>query len=304
MVTWNVSGADAEHYPRIPSMNVKAEDVFSRLNLPGNILPKGCFEAEILFKGTTIRLSSTHPWYSFNSRVQFTQGVVFLTTSNLSLPISENGLEIVATDNKMMLGPISPKRQLSEGQRINPKETKSCDEIFLSDEDYKDFALKRSLLGSFLTGLVRALPDWLSFSLHEFSSHLDRYIPKISKGRDVQKIPSCNGAPVFNSRMYYTVRVQGEFVISLTGEKVDISNSEDSEFCFIIGLQNEMTFVIMFPDLVSKRLQTVAFYEFLRKLNMPVSARGIGVSFSKLLNTDGQISDMTLWNGDELFEYT
>lgn len=285
------------------------EDFLDCENIFKSYLPKPCFELPVTGCSSRsefhMKFSSTSEWFQHksSSSLFFTFGVVFINTYNLLLPVSLRGLEVTMTNGKFNLN-YGVHFELREGTKMPNSE--ACRPFELVESDIFNFVSCGAFLRTFLTSLYPLLPNWLGFDKSADSVlAIDNMKSELLLGSDISNRLWCTGAPVFPDRIYGVFQFSSSFNLSVLGQEIHIpAPLKGHAFCLIVGIcqDNWQSIFLMIPDESRHILKTINIFQHLKnKSGISVLPRGLGLSVNDGIKAAQHLSELTLWNGDNLF---
>ncbi|KAK3103537.1 hypothetical protein FSP39_019957 [Pinctada imbricata] len=310
------------------------ESVFKRLDLPRNLLPKGCHSL-ILHTSVggvlqPITMLSTSPWYTraSNSDVVSTEGVVMVTKSSSVVPVSLAGVELNLSQSESIIakykGRFFADLIPSLAEVID---TNACIAQNLSSRDMFDFISSDSLINSMFDTLLSLLPSWLSIekahiingrnrratwkplhSVHRQKRSLvdiNNLNTQVVLGEQVGNLQFCKGAPVKPGNRYSVLLFQTNFSVEVFNNEIFLPSSlRGEEFCLIVDISEPGSVFLMIPDQSRDLFLKLDIFKTLKEKNgLHVKPRGIGLSLNQGVKVPSNHKELALWNGDHIFKY-
>lgn len=224
----------------------------------------------------------------------------------LALPLSVTGLELVRSGSDVTVITGSLALSPANGTLFGENRTHECLSFHTTPRDIHDLA--KSFLRTFFDTLEDdILPKWLSFSENGVSAlSLKDFRASLVKGKDVQQ-GICQGAPLFDDRLYTVLELGRGFNMSFYGTDVSLPGPLGNErFCFMIDICQDYgeTMFLMIPEKsrdLFDNLDPVS--SELNKFGIHIRPFGIGLSMFNHINVHSHTTEMQLWNGDEVAKY-
>lgn len=289
------------------------QTIFEINNLARSLLPKGCAILELTSCGKygstkNILLSSTSSWYQLktNSSIYFTQGIVFIESGNFALPVSISGLHTISTISNFELIFGSLQYTESNGIELHNKREYKCLDLEITPKDVH--ALIASVVPTLFDKLYTVLPNWIRFSKSgtaEFS--ITNLKADLLYGEKLRYVSECNKAPVNEKLLYSVFQFGNNMNITLFENEVHLpAPLRDNKFCLVVDIcqDNGGTAYLLLPPESIGFLERFEYFQFLhQRYGIFFRPYGIGLSLAKNIDVTRTKKQISVWNGDEIFQY-
>lgn len=301
-LTFDISGPSAGDFGNTMQLSVRADDVFSRLNLRNSLLPDGCFWFLLKFEQHELWFSSTSPWYKLKtSPVIYSLGIVMLVYGNVHLPMSSDGVEIV-TGSQIKLSAVNWQKE--HGAQLNNHKDVPCEEIFLSERDMVELREARSIFWTLFENLGQILPYYMQMApVTQKALEAIPFKPEILAGSAVQEQDVCQGAPTEDDILYVVFRFHDPFVLTILEEKFEI---QKGDVCIIVDMLTERgnAVTLMFTEEAGAKFRHLDMFAALQKMSdIEFYFLGFSVSSTGQLRLPPISQDLHFWNGAKMFTY-
>ena len=285
-LSYELSGPGSENF-RTPSPSVilvMNDPITAIGNYSNTIISSGCCEYDIPYQCFTsdraISFTSSCGWQTLNSSL-LTNGVVFLKTEELHLPLSISGLDMTIEDQSVYS--ILPS-SLSQCILCEP----SCNPYSPTLDELSQQLISNAIKSTFLNNSMHLLPETYSialnnqnelnnkiaYSLHDFTNFF-------GSGQDLTDFGICNHLSVEESNSYAVAVINSPVSLNIGGNMINYFPSEKfTQFCVAVELCDSANHKVSIDipaelsnDLKSLLLQTVSnaylYSRFLMAISFP-----------------------------------
>ena len=250
---------------------------FDVLNMEEGFLVPGCCKLSVIENvcHTDLTFQSSCQWTMFNDDKWISNGVVFVSNSLVSLPLSINGLSIESTTNTFQY-------YLSPNYQSFPRECLSCNKtsydcqsidssISFELQDIELFLKSQSLTNTFASLMVSFIPEWLSVAIlpkngmDESYSDYDYFSLLLSK-KEIMLIDDCHSAiPSDKGHLYYVLRTQTTLHLQINSYSRHFVYANASKpHCIAVDMCNAISplFYYAIPnELQPSQLTTIDYFQ-------------------------------------------
>ena len=257
----------------------------------------------------SILLSSTSPWYRLNSNnsVLFTDGIVFVEISDFSVPAAISGMTVFSTSNSFELK-TSVAYHPKDGTKLLDEHGDNCLDFDITHKDIHDFLSSGSFLATVLDRYNVKLPSWLELTKSgKGLVAVQDLKTNLVFGKQVDEIPDCKGASVFDERLYNVFRFGTDMSFSVYGDRVEIpAPLQGNKFCIVLDIceNNGGTLFFMLPPESRDLFDRSDFFESFSSDGLQFRPYGVGLSLTKDINVHYKTKSFLMWNGDEKYEHS
>ena len=295
------------------TINSGRQSYFEQFNLTRGLLRPSCCSADdhvtLSCPGDstqTISLLSPCGWQTTDAKVSRTNGAVFATSGNLSLPISLSGLRYREKRNKPYTNNI----------RLSPSECQVCSECNNTDpscycyvhtsQDTAEFLKARALAFTYITQIQSLLPDWVQLHIDlQTSLELsgitknDLFAPITRPSELVSSLDGCEKLTNLKVSRYSVLRYDKTLS---GGERYDYNETGttagDDVLCVAVDMCHESESPVHMQ--ISQPINDILVHQYLSQFTQ----RGWSILFNTVSLFKQPVmtlnSNTTFWNGLEM----
>ena len=215
------------------------QSYFEQFNLTRGLLQPSCCSPDdhvtLSCRGDstqTISLLSPCGWQTTDAKVSRTNGAVFATSGNLSLPISLSGLRYREKRNRSYTNDI----------RVSPSECQVCSECNNTDpscycyvhtsQDTAEFLQARALAFTYISQIQSLLPDWVQLHIDLQTSlessgttKNDMFAPLTRPSDPISSFQGCEKLTNLKISRYSVLRYDKTLSAVIDGERYDYTET-------------------------------------------------------------------------------
>lgn len=282
--------------------------MFKRFEIGGGLLPTACFTLSISqcmdTSNADMQLLSTSEWYQQADDVYYTNGITYVKSASLSLPLSLRGVEVTVSPGNCRVSHTVDHNSDNAEIFASDQTLDSCKAKEFSESDIFDFISHESFFKTYLLSLSRSLPSWLTFNMSDASLlSIQDLKSDLMYGHAVKETAWCSDAAALDDHLYSVFRFDSSFLMDVLGEEIEMSLPDNGyKFCFITELchESERNIFFVIPEDARIILEDInVFQQLKRKYSLSVLPKVIGFSV-----VNDPASEVELWNGDTMFRYS
>ena len=273
--------------------------------LPVGVLRPGCCTLPVHksycpYSVQDLAFTSSSPIWSSDNQL-LTQGITFVTSNNVTLPVSFVGMNSTLTYNTITMKPISTNDN-EYGQCLTTDEYSNCTNWNISSNDVYVMAQYNSLIRSFLYHINDLIPSNITISQirNSLSSNYDRFnfittLSKFSKVRDIEGCTSIESDP---DNLAYVIRSNADLAISVYNESLSYSSSNMICIALDICTLPQSTIYISLPKDASSLLSSLSYFQPYATSGwvfdiLSASMSSYGINYNH---------DLSMWNGEDIIQ--
>lgn len=252
-LTYNISGPNAAEFEEptfylivsLDSANTFSSNMyFTDHGRDAGLLYPGCCIPETVthhcpHSTSDVSFSSSCTWSSGVDNTQLTSGVVFVSGSSISLPLSLVGTKLSSN----LFTNALPSLQLTctDCGGAEPH----CYHYDFTADDIASFLLSSALAKTYLHNSLVLMPQWLSLSVANTTLPLDTpfslsdYQTTLTLGKQVRSVQGCEQLQLDDNGLYTIIKIKKNLTISVNAIKKEYSPAEtDLPICLAVNLCN------------------------------------------------------------------
>ena len=209
-----------------------------------DVIAPGCCSRNTSFdlsycKGTNrqVSLSSSCGWGSSSETTFRTEGLTFIHSGGVALPLSIISLDATLSSSILDLAPAdSGSSCRSCVDMVLGNET--CYDWDLNIEDTKDMIQSGSLLRTLIHRMSGLLPTTVSITnAIDFHSEPNGYMAILTDAATLRSLPGCGSLSKSLDGLMYAVRSHSDITVNVNGDHISYSNNLDrNPFCFAVSI--------------------------------------------------------------------
>ncbi len=292
----------------VSDANVQGETDFSDIiAIEEGVVDPGCCSHVFSEKSkclSSLTFSSSCNWISPNDRLVSSNGVIFVGSKTINLPLSISGVNISSDASSLQLSlPFESSDNVNECLSCSKQQSIQCTSIDSDVYDTRTFLSRNSLIKMLLSRIKHFFPSWLSIiawpSIETPSYSVYDYISSLVIGNDLRNIPSCDTLDIYNKEyLYYVLRTRVPLQIMIDSFNTFLY---PSPACIAIDLCTDNNPRVYFnvPSTLqpSKLVNLKYFQDFLSKADhfrlKTFIIAGRGINQAELIDRN------SFWNGNE-----
>ena len=290
------------------------QSYLEQFNLPRGLLQPSCCSADdhvtLSCPGDstqTISLLSPCGWQTTDAKVSRTNGTVFATSGNLSLPISLSGLRYREKRNRSYTNDI----------RLSPSECQVCSECNNADpscycyvhtsRDTAEFLQARALAFTYISQIQSLLPDWMQLHIDLQTSlessgttENDMFAPLTRPSDPVSSFQGCEKLTNLKVSRYSVLRYDKTLSAVINGERYDYTETGtttgDDVLCVAVDMCHKSESPV--HTQISQPINDILVHQYLSQFTQ----RGWSILFNTVSLFKQPVtlnSNAMFWNGLE-----
>lgn len=248
-ISFSISGAGMQNYEtpkpvlvvlRNPAVAHTDNNYFTTVDKPVGELTPGCCSPggqiyQCPYSTNTVTFKSTCGWAIDGDGTHETQGIVFASGSDISLPFSIAGVELTLNDYEVMFALPDDGTSCSNCGGSDS----SCYNYDFTAEDVIDLIQSNAIAKTYLAQAGSLLPIWVSFSVGDVNItgntfSLADYTASVTTGASAYLIPGCSSLDLDPNGLYSIFNYRNAITMELDGETKWYNSG--SPVCFAINL--------------------------------------------------------------------
>ena len=274
--------------------------LFDDYNITDSVLLPGCcwhdegfHSSYCLRSGQEIKLSSTCGWEDGYK----TNGITFLQSENVSLPISIVGIDSIQSRRTSPSG--------STCEQCEYDRTSTCINRNITTADITEMIKQQSLLKTFLSNVQQLLPS--QFNLTSDDAKVEyrnaqnySYYSSFSSSESLNSYYGCENLKIDSDELLYVIRTNSKISATINGDNIETDGVSET-ICFVIDPCRlpQSPLYMSVPDSVQDSVIQL-FATFVPE-NVIQEVRSLFVSFYGVHQWTGGIQ--RFWNGSTMTDF-